>query len=70
MIKTGVRNDAVSSLIVSGGANCCAVLYQYDNFGGWTASFPPGDYPNGKMKNMGAYDDAVTSLKILSNGCP
>jgi MOSC domain-containing protein YiiM len=45
MTAAGAKNDQVSAIKVHGGENCCAVVYENDDFSGWSASYPSGDYP-------------------------
>jgi len=57
-------------LKVDGHQQCCAVLYEHGNFGGWKAYFPPGEYDVNKMQAKGAKNDQVSSLKVVADGCP
>jgi len=69
LIAAGGKNDDASSIKVRGGDNCCAVAYQH-NFSGWSAEFRPGDHNFGAFTGAGAVNDDMSSLRVLSDGCP
>jgi len=60
----------VSSVKVSGGINCCLMVYQHPAYKGWKAEFTPGNWNNDAFKRLGASNDAVSSLKVTDQGCP
>lgn len=60
------RNDAVSSLKVTGPAGCKVVVYEDYQFSGWNATFGVGEYDMADFLSGGAQNDQVSSLKVIA----
>jgi len=63
--KELMPNDALSSMSVSEG--CGVTIYQHDIGGGWSASFPFGDWNGDTFGGQGAHHDDASSMRIYHN---
>jgi len=59
-----VGNDQVSSLEVTGPANCRATLFQHGDYSGWQATFGPGYYSFDAMVKHGAPNDDASTARV------